>query len=337
MTLKIQHKKSNLNIHLQVEKCPTSEATKQKKSTNAPWYKNTNTCQFPWLADPKFCQNKNLETVKKVCIFFHGSGETVTAPTIPEHAEYWGPLNQYTPQCQERRFVRQETKLRGWDDQTLQRIYCQEAMFDQEDKTMIKNKIIFSHSMGGLVLSGAIRNKFCDIDSSTSWYTVATPYEGSQMAPFVKQVCERKYPGIIPSIQRYISEFFGYCIPGKDEVYRVYETLAPGFLYMRELISITTHRIKGSLCGTSAFGLNTVYSIPLSVVASYAGYPEDNDGLVAQGSCKVLGRNQGNTFRDDADSKFYRPTTNHKDNTCNHGDGLWGNRRKPCSYYANKI
>jgi len=106
---------------------------------------------------------------------------------------------------------------------------------------------------------------------------------------------------------------------------------------MRELISITTHRIKGSLCGTSAFGLNTVYSIPLSVVASYAGYPEDNDGLVAQGSCKVLGRNQGNTFRDDADSKFYRPTTNHKDNTCNHGDGLWGNRRKPCSYYANKI
>lgn len=339
--IKLQPKKSSLiKINSSIDNCDETKSSFDVKTLSEDlWFTKNNICDFPWLADSQECQQHLLksESEKKVCIFFHGSGETVTDTTIPEHSEYWGNLNQFTPQCKERRYVRQETKNRGWDDINLQKIWCQEATFDQEDKRVIKNKIIYSHSMGGLILSAAIRNKFCDIDRTTSWYTIASPYEGSQIATFVKSVCERKVPGILPSIYRYVSEVFGYCLPGQERLYRVYETLVPNFLYLNELVNITSGRVKGSLCGTSAYGLNTRYSVPLSVVASFAGYPEHNDGLVPQGSCKILGRSRGKPYEDDPSSKFYRPTTNHPDNTCRHGDGLWGSRRKPCSYFSNKI
>lgn len=327
-----------IKFHKSIDNCETSETSYSLKSIQHNlWFTKNKICDFPWLADTKECQGRVKTDDRKVCIFFHGSGEIVTGPTIPDHSEYWGPLNEFTPQCKERRYVRQETKYRGWDDDGLQRIWCEEATFDQDDKRLIKNKIIFTHSMGGMILAGSIRNKYCDLDRSTSWYTIATPYEGSQIATVIKSICEKHVPGILPNIYRYITEFFGYCLPGEDKLYRVYETLIPEFSYMRELINITIPRIKGSLCGTSAYGLNSKYSIPLSIVASFAGYPENNDGLVPQGSCKVLGRRMGKTYQDDASATFYRPTTNHPDNTCRHGDGLWGARRKPCSYFSNKI
>ena len=326
-----------LGFFYMVDKCEQNILKPEILIEKKPWYEKEEICRLDWLSDESKCP-KNKYKPDKTCIFFHGSGERVTGPPLNEHSEYWGPLNRFTPHCKVRRYIREETKMRGWNDEGLQKIYCKEATFDQQDKTIIRNKIIYTHSMGGLVVAGAIRNKFCDIDTKTSsWYTIAPAYQGSHLVKFVRNVCERKDPGVLPQIYRYISEFFGYCIPGKDELYPVYETLDLDYSYMKELVEISLHRLNGSLCGDSAYGLNTVFSIPLSIVASYANFPEHSDGLVPISSCQIVGKRQGKTFGETPDEMYYKPSTNHPDNTCRHGDGLWGNTRKPCSYFLNKF
>ena len=94
--------------------------------------------------------------------------------------------------------------------------------------------------------------------------------------------------------------------------------------------------MNGSLCGTSPFGLTTEYSLALEIVAKFVNYGEPSDGLVPITSCKGVGRSQGNEFKETPDSNFYSAATNHPDNTCRHGDGMWGQRRRPCSWLLNK-
>jgi hypothetical protein len=337
--VKMITKQQKIDIPVKINSCvPSVSLESDAKVTTTSWFDSITTCQLKWLSDGSICAVAPLEGPTKTCIFFHGSGERITAPTREEHKDYWGPLNNYTPQCKIRRYVLQETKYRGWDSVEIQKHYCDEATYDQADKKLITNKIIFSHSMGAMIVAAAIRNGFCDIDNRTSsWYSIATPFEGSHIITFVKRVCERKVPGILPEIYRYISDLFGYCYPGKDELYPVYESLGLNYSYMPDIARVGIQKIKGSLCGTSAFGLTTMFSIPLSVVASYAGYPEDNDGLVPQGSCKIIGRRQNAVYGNDPGGLFYKPATNHPDNTCRHGDGLWGSNRRPCSFFTNKV
>jgi hypothetical protein len=149
-----------------------------------PWFDDEMTCQLGWLKDQRYCQDFKIEPTK-TCYFFHGSGEPATQEPSGNFTSYWGKINEYTPHCKIRKFIREETIQRGFNSEEIQKKFCL-YLTDAASPFLIKDKIIYTHSMGGLILSTAIHKKFCDLDVNTSkWFIVATPFQGSHVVPFV--------------------------------------------------------------------------------------------------------------------------------------------------------
>eukprot|EP01080_Neovahlkampfia_damariscottae_P004234 gene4234-7571_t len=293
------------------------------------WFEQKDTCNFKWLRDERYCP-KLLPT--KHCFFFHGSGEQKTEEPSDNFEQYWGKLNNFTPQCKLRTYIKEETLLRGFESQSLQKKYCDYLTFNND--TLIKNKIIFTHSMGGLILASAIKNKYCEIDSTSKWFIVSTPFQGSHVVPFIKNVCEEKLPGLLPRVKKIVVEYFGYCVPKQKKVWPVYESLNLNYTGMKEALEISKTRISGSMCGNSSFGLTSADSLPLTIVTQFCNFSSPNDGLCSIYSCNDVGGS--NQYQYQPNANFYQPQTNHPDMTCRHGDGLWGSHRKPCTWFANK-
>lgn len=275
-----------------------------------------------WYDFEYTCLNQNIKSDKckniegdKVCVFLHGSGESITADPTDTFYQYWGHIEKYTGYCKKRIFIHEETKNRGWDNIELQKSYC----------TVAQNATtIFSHSMGSLVLAAAIRNG-CNIQNKT-WYDLGGPFFGSKAALFLDDICSSSN-----STYRYIADHGGYCIPGKNKTYMAYLSLRPNYGYINELYSFARPFITGSLCGVSSFGLNSKYSLFLYLLSTVVDYGEQNDGMVALSSCSIFGNSSSNPT-----DLFYTPLVNHADITCRNGDGfrLYSS---PCTYFINKV
>ena len=55
---------------------------------------------------------------------------------------------------------------------------------------VVKNVIIYAHSMGNLILAAAIKNGVCSLDKeSVSWYDLMGPLRGSPAANMLDTVC----------------------------------------------------------------------------------------------------------------------------------------------------
>merc|ERR1711871_1372224 len=55
----------------------------------------------------------------------------------------------------------------------------------------IEDTIVFSHSMGNLILAAAMKNKMCKFGSGSSRYTVAGPMAGNRVPSLARQCCSR--------------------------------------------------------------------------------------------------------------------------------------------------
>jgi hypothetical protein len=278
---------------------------------------------------------------KKECIFLHGAGESIVGPIQNASHNYWGNVHDYVPQCDVTVFSFEDTKNNGWDNQELQKRYCSIALSNQpQGEKIIKNKVIFTHSMANLLLSAGIHNGFCDMDNSTSWYAVDPPFHGSKAANMVTEVCKIKDPSSTDALYQWVSHTLGYCVPGEYRAYpgtstnRIEYCSPEDGVCMKDLRAIAEPRLKGIQCGYSEFGLYTLkYSVPLESLAAIIGYGEDSDGLVPYSSCAFEGKDR---FVGDYSAPWYRSATNHADGNCRNGDGWWGADRKPCSWYSHK-
>jgi len=296
-------------------------------------------CTLPWT------KGDNCKTVvraaedKKICFFLHGAGQWPKDKGEPVNnfPSYWGPVTDYTPQCSERWYIREETKYRGWDNPDLQRTYCDLLLLNhlpdrKVNGTVVKNAIIFTHSMGNLILAAAIKNGVCSVDKKTvSWYDVQGPLRGTPAIDILYQICNHTITFKDPSVTKFIGEEGGYCSAENLVPYEAYRTLHPKYKGLSDLEPIIKSHIKGQMCGTSSFGLSTLYSFALELFSIYIDYKEPNDGLVPFSSCG-LGENFGSHFSDGN----YQVAANHADGTCMNGDAYFG-PSKPCSYYSGKI
>ena len=92
-----------------------------------------------------------------------------------------------------------------------------------------------------------------------------------------------------PSIYKIVADEGGYCIGGNStDVFPAYGTLSPDFPGIQELVKYVSPYVTGQMCGTSAYGLNSIYSVPLFLLSEVVGYGEVNDGMVPLSSCQVF-------------------------------------------------
>jgi hypothetical protein len=289
-------------------KCPSISLTPSLSTVpngneeNSLWVHNQNICDLPHLRNPIQCQYVKNNSPKKVCIFFHGTGQTKDEPISSTFHGYWGKIENFTPQCSSRIFVHRNTKSRGWNSKELQNYFCETALMGEQNKnsTLITNKIIFAHSMGNLILAEAIRNGICDIGNNTSWYSIAAPYLGSKAVSFVTELCKKNlsYSACknAPAICKLVAEIFGYCEDKGNDVPACYKSLMIGNPVFPKLIEIVKRRIKGMVCGTDAFVLTSFYSVPMNWVSQMVNFTDSDDGFVNIGSCNAWKANLSENF-----------------------------------------
>ena len=137
------------------------------------------------------------------CMFVHGSGQTHTGSATPTDIySYWGgdpnAMIDNTVNCRSHWFIHEETVTRAFDDEGLIATVCaflngtfNSALPPSGDDGVIRNRTIFSHSMGNLVVAEAFRSGKCRLDpaGSSVWYSASAPWKGSKAANKVASVC----------------------------------------------------------------------------------------------------------------------------------------------------
>ena len=307
---------------------------------------NSHACILPWLKGSK-CKSQSTtmntnstarsvaELPKKRCVFIHGYGTNMEFSGAPvfhsshfRDGEYWGKIDNYTPQCSERVFMREETNYRGWINTELQQSVCNIILGDSKDN-VIKNTIIFAHSMGNMMLAGAIMNGYCSIDKeTTSWYNIMGPIQGTSVANAGSALCNHKL-----GIDKLVTHF-GLCEKPGTPSEALY-SLSTECNLLPQIKPIVEQYVKGYMCGVSKLGVHPMsgISIGLKIVGSTFLATHYNDGVVPLYSCKNTIPAQD--FVNDYSSNFYRVKANHFDGTCANGDG-WFDSSSPCSFYLNK-
>jgi hypothetical protein len=325
------------------------------KAMAKPWFLDrSKCCELPHVKDPVACGQGGFtklgyNAAQKVCVFLHGAGQDEDNTIVNEWTNYWGNIHEFTPQCSERWFIRRDTRNRGWDSELLQQDYCKlAALHNKQDpenpELVIKDTVIFTHSMGNLIFAAGLHRGLCQMDNSSSWYAINAPFAGSMAAAKVKKICHDNYheknPISSSKLFGFIAHHGGYCKLDSPQAPRVYHTLVPDFcseeygLCMKDLEGVVKKYATGMMCGTSPNGLTSHYSLLLSALAQIVQFGEENDGMVTKSSCEGY---HSEKFDDHYTDLFYRVDANHADGTCRVGDGLFNDNRKPCSYYTDKL
>ena len=191
---------------------------------------------------------------KRRCVFLHGVGQEFNIGVVDSFTDYWGDVNDYVKDlCTDIKFLIADTKLYGWTNHTLQQQYCTAAIgkpFSQQ--SVIVDTIIFTHSMGNLVLAGALQNGYCSLGQNSYWFDSQGPILGSPLPYFLYQFCS--FP-LLPSGWKTDPESLigSYC--QGNSIYPAYTTMIPasfnnGNINLNTLPSIVQKYVSGVMCGT---------------------------------------------------------------------------------------
>lgn len=265
------------------------------------------------------------------CVFLHGVGVSHTSnSTDSDTGDYWGgdDIIEHTPYCASRVFLHQDTVRRGWDDVELQKAACDLAVGNSTDG-VIRSTVVISHSMGNLFFAEALRKGNCSLDSSSQWISIQAPWLGSKMATWIHKICSNHTSS---KLLRWLAKELNYCDPDQPgKVYQAYETLKPDFPGLQSLALVANAQVTRALCGSSVFGLPTMYSAALAALAGEVEFGEDSDAVVPLSSCLLPGRD----YREHYAERFYLAQINHLDGTCRSGNALLDfDSRQPCSWLA---
>jgi len=103
----------------------------------------------------------------------------------------WGEVEQFASQCSAHWFNHHDTVHRRYDDPILVSGYCAVAALDAESQGgVIKDTIVFTHSMANVIFATALKQGVCSLDSSSSWYTLSPPLYGSKAVVKLQQLCQ---------------------------------------------------------------------------------------------------------------------------------------------------
>jgi len=269
-------------------------------------------------------------SAQRPCVFLHGAGLLTDSPPTSTFPDYWGDVNDYTPQCTSWTFNHADTTTRTFDNTTLMQMYCDVA---SGGTGVINNTIVFTHSMANNILAAAIRDGMCTMEASTSWYLSSPPTQGSKAGDMCEEICNST--NWLDGPLRDLLVLFHYCVndqPGDANMaWYSMQTTYPG---LQGLPAVMSAYASGAMCGDSAIGLVSIYSLGLEALAAIVDYGELNDGMVPLSSCQA--GLDPSLFTGEATSNWYLGGLNHADTTCRNGNGDFGADRQPCSWFGDR-
>ncbi|CAK4635019.1 unnamed protein product [Aphanomyces euteiches] len=276
------------------------------------------------------CQCK----ARKPCLFVHGVFNFIEGPLSDTFPLYWGDVHKHVPCCSSIKFVHFDTINQGWNDDSIQNSLCKAALQVSGSSTKTVGPLnLITHSMGNMITGAALATGKCSLSKDVTWISSAGPMKGSESANLLAEKCLGGGLDVIISVPL---EFLGFCPPTRAFASLYYQdsvNAATQKLLVASAKARANHPNKKVLCGTSAYGINSIFSIPLQIIGSWSEHNGAHDGLVAVESCVAgLGNNFG--FGGDITSTNYKGPLNHEDLAFRNGDGWLGDDRKPVKWLS---
>ncbi|POM66970.1 hypothetical protein PHPALM_17102 [Phytophthora palmivora] len=273
------------------------------------------------------------------CIFLHGLGnpndEAALFDTPALTKNKFGDIGDHATCCSTVKYAVVNTNDAGWRNDTLQQRYCDLSlsMSSTSDRAagIIDNTIIVTHSMGGLVIAGALAKGKCRFSKTTSWVALSTPGTGSMASDYLIEICHEGN-----EVASELFELFGQCPMPKSRkscTYQGGKHTSPSIdaAYVAAQAAYRGN-VTAAMCSDSFFGLFSSYQASCIFAGTVVPHKsKKNDALVEYQSC-LAGLDDG-WFGNDYMDRFYRPQLNHADTAFLNGDGLFRDSQKPMKWF----
>jgi hypothetical protein len=278
-----------------------------------------------------------------VCLLLHGAGMDTETPIEVSMKGYWGALQERLQWvCSTVVYMYEDTLRVGWEDAALQERVC--ALVRDAAAIALASTtaplVIFSHSLGSLLLAGALEAGRCALPAEAAWYSAGAPWQGSRAAEKLPQICSVGRSLDLEGVAAHAASVMLRVLAVRERYCEADGNgPSPGFFSTRAsneglpALARWQSRLNGSLCGDSAIGLWSTDSLGLEALAELSAFGEANDGAVPTTACHPRGAQVERAHA----SPHYTAAVNHYDLACRHGDGLipWGgDDRRPCSWYV---
>ncbi|GMF35846.1 unnamed protein product [Phytophthora lilii] len=277
----------------------------------------------------------SCKSTPRPCIFFHGLGVKTEQTTLQSSSSYFGDLFKSAPCCSSIKYAALNTVNNAWTDATLQQKVCNFAISmsstSSSSSKTIADTIIVTHSMGGLMMAGALANNRCKLASSSTWVSLSAPMTGSMGADYLENACSGSN-GFLQTVANLI----GQCPASNAVVALAYEneshsTSALNAAYEAAKAAFRSN-VDAAMCSNNYSGLlstdQALYKLAGSVIPHKS---KENDGVVEYQSC--AGGLSTSKFGTTYSNTFYLTGLNHADTAFRHGDALVVNSQKPVKWF----
>jgi hypothetical protein len=277
----------------------------------------------------------SCKSTPRPCIFLHGLGvlaEEEENLDVDKDA-YWGNLTDHAPCCSTTQFAMLNTVNNSWTDDLQQQKVCDRVMAASETSqgSTVSDTIIISHSMGGLMMAGAIANNKCSLDSTTTWVSTGSPMGGSMASDYFQESCMDQTNAFM---EKFV-ETTGFC-PADDGIKSLayeHESYSTPSLDEQYESAKAAYRdnVDALMCSNGYSGILSTYQVGFWVLGSVVSHKsEKNDGMVEFHSC--AGGFPASKFGNDYHDKFYVTKLNHYDVAFKAGDALLDKAKMPVKW-----
>ncbi|KAG2524156.1 hypothetical protein BBO99_00004808 [Phytophthora kernoviae] len=279
---------------------------------------------------PCSCKSK-----PRPCIFIHGLGiGTEETENIDSYPRYWGNMTEHAPCCTSIKYAILNTLNNSWTSDTQQQKVCDHLLpvSNTSQGTIISDTIVVTHSMGGLMVAGALANGKCSFDKSTSWVATSTPMRGSVASDHFQESCKDK-TNILMEI---FVEQTGFCPPDDGIRSLAYENDSYSNPELNKAYKAAqkvyrTHT-SGILCSNGYSGLLSSYQYQYWGLGLMVPHKTDeNDGMVEFWSC--AGGIPKSEFGDNYLDRYYVTKINHADASFRANDARLDKARMPRKWF----
>ncbi|CEG46847.1 uncharacterized protein PHALS_03524 [Plasmopara halstedii] len=268
------------------------------------------------------------------CVFISGIGSLVEKEKNQDSFSYWGKITGHTPCCSSTKYAVLNTTKVFWTDAQLQQKVCDHILIESatSEGSIISDTIIFSYSMGGLLLAGAIANGRCSLNKSSTWVSTGTPIYGTMGSDYLQDVCVNKTTLVVEKL----ANFAELCPPkeGIKSMAYVNGTYSNNKLKMAYKAAQKAYvdNVYALMCSHSFSGVLSRYQAAFWVLGRIIPHKSrESDGAVEFSSCAggFPASNFGNDFRD----RFYSSRLNHYDLAFRAGDALLDRTKMPMKWF----
>ncbi|KAG7387362.1 hypothetical protein PHYPSEUDO_014386 [Phytophthora pseudosyringae] len=278
----------------------------------------------------------SCKSTPRPCIFVHGMGVEEEMPENQVNfTEYWGDhLPDHAPCCSSMEFTHLNTVSNTWTSATQQQKVCDRvlAVSDSSTDSVISDTIVVTHSMGNLMLAGAIANGQCTLGSSSTWVGLAAPMKGSMASDFVQESCA----GETNVVWEKIGNITGRCPASTALKSLAYqggnhssEALDAAYTAAQQVYEAHVYAV---MCSKWYSGISSKYQAEFWALGSMVPHQSrQNDGMVEFQSCAVgLPESEfGSSWK----SQFYKTKLNHYDMEFLSGDSILNGEKMPVKWF----